>query len=254
MGRDSPLISMTTLFISDLHLTPSRPDITECFVTFMRKEATNADALYVLGDLFEFWVGDDDKTPFANQIRTEFQQLTKAGIPVFFIQGNRDFLLGKRFCKETGIILLDEVSLINLYGTNAVILHGDTLCTDDIDYQKFRKTVHQPWLQWLFNHIPWFIKKKIVSKVQSDIRDDKMTKPLDIMDVNQNEVEKVMSQNCVNLMIHGHTHRPNTHFFDVDGVKKTRIVLGDWYTQGSVLKVNSDSFDLQTRPFIQNLR
>ncbi|ELB2841491.1 UDP-2,3-diacylglucosamine hydrolase, partial [Vibrio alginolyticus] len=108
--------------------------------------------------------------------------------------------------------------------------------------------------QWLFNRIPWFIKKKIVSKVQSDIRDDKMSKSLDIMDVNQNEVEKVMSQNCVNLMIHGHTHRPNTHFFDVDGVKKTRIVLGDWYTQGSVLKVNSDSFDLQTRPFIQNLR
>ncbi|NMS24704.1 UDP-2,3-diacylglucosamine hydrolase, partial [Vibrio parahaemolyticus] len=93
-----------------------------------------------------------------------------------------------------------------------------------------------------------------VSKVQSDIRDDKMSKSLDIMDVNQNEVEKVMSQNCVNIMIHGHTHRPNTHFFDVDGVKKTRIVLGDWYTQGSVLKVNSDSFDLQTRPFIQNLR
>ncbi|MGU3846050.1 UDP-2,3-diacylglucosamine diphosphatase, partial [Vibrio diabolicus] len=107
-------------------------------------------------------------------------------------------------------------SLRDLYGTKAVILHGDTLCTDDIDYQKFRKTVHQPWLQWLFNHIPWFIKKKIVSKVQSDIRDDKMSKPLDIMDVNQNEVEKVMSQNCVNLMIHGHTHRPNTHFFDVD--------------------------------------
>ncbi|HHF3120747.1 TPA: UDP-2,3-diacylglucosamine diphosphatase [Vibrio diabolicus] len=245
---------MTTLFISDLHLTPSRPDITECFVTFMRTEATKADALYVLGDLFEFWVGDDDKTPFANQIRTEFQQLTKTGVPVYFIQGNRDFLLGKRFCKETGITLLDEVSLIDLYGTKAVILHGDTLCTDDIDYQKFRKTVHLPWLQWLFNHIPWFIKKKIVSKVQSDIRDDKMSKPLDIMDVNQNEVEKVMSQNCVNLMIHGHTHRPNTHFFDVDGVKKTRIVLGDWYTQGSVLQVNSDGFDLQTRPFIQNLR
>lgn len=240
---------MTTLFISDLHLTPSRPDITECFVTFMRTEAPKADALYVLGDLFEFWVGDDDKTPFANQIRTEFKTLTDSGVRVFFIQGNRDFLLGKRFCKQTGITLLDDVCTIDLYGKKAVILHGDTLCTDDVDYQKFRKTVHQPWLQWVFNHIPWFIKKKIVAKVQSDIRDDKSNKSLDIMDVNQSEVENVMSQYCVDLMIHGHTHCPDTHHFDVNGVKKTRIVLGDWYTQGSVLQVNSDCFLLETRPF-----
>ncbi|WMN88309.1 UDP-2,3-diacylglucosamine diphosphatase [Vibrio parahaemolyticus] len=240
---------MTTLFISDLHLTPSRPDITECFVTFMRTEAPKADALYVLGDLFEFWVGDDDKTPFSNKIRTEFKTLTDSGVRVFFIQGNRDFLLGKRFCKQTGITLLDDVCTIDLYGKKAVILHGDTLCTDDVDYQKFRKTVHQPWLQWVFNHIPWFIKKKIVAKVQSDIRDDKSNKSLDIMDVNQSEVENVMSQYCVDLMIHGHTHRPDTHHFDVNGVKKTRIVLGDWYTQGSVLQVNSDGFLLETRPF-----
>ncbi|HAS6472350.1 TPA: UDP-2,3-diacylglucosamine diphosphatase [Vibrio parahaemolyticus] len=240
---------MTTLFISDLHLTPSRPDITECFVTFMRTEAKNAEALYVLGDLFEFWVGDDDKTPFANQIRTEFKTLTDQGVPVFFIQGNRDFLLGERFCKETGITLLDDVCTIDLYGSKAVILHGDTLCIDDVKYQKFRKTVHQPWLQWIFKRIPWCLKKKIVSKVQSDIRDDKQMKSLDIMDVNQSEVEKVMSQNCVNLMIHGHTHRPNTHFFDANGAKNTRIVLGDWYTQGSVLQVNSDGFELQNRPF-----
>ncbi|EPM42736.1 UDP-2,3-diacylglucosamine hydrolase [Vibrio natriegens NBRC 15636 = ATCC 14048 = DSM 759] len=218
-------------------------------MTFMRTEAPKADALYVLGDLFEFWVGDDDKTPFANQIRTEFKALTDSGVRVFFIQGNRDFLLGKRFCKQTGITLLDDVCTIDLYGKKAVILHGDTLCTDDVDYQKFRKTVHQPWLQWVFNHIPWFIKKKIVAKVQSDIRDDKSNKSLDIMDVNQSEVENVMSQYCVDLMIHGHTHRPDTHHFDVNGVKKTRIVLGDWYTQGSVLQVNSDGFLLETRPF-----
>lgn len=215
----------------------------------MRTEAPKADALYVLGDLFEFWVGDDDKTPFSNQIRTEFKTLTGSGVRVFFIQGNRDFLLGKRFCKQTGITLLDDVCTIDLYGKKAVILHGDTLCTDDVDYQKFRKTVHQPWLQWVFNHIPWFIKKKIVAKVQSDIRDDKSNKSLDIMDVNQSEVENVMSQYCVDLMIHGHTHRPDTHHFDVNGVKKTRIVLGDWYTQGSVLQVNSDGFLLETRPF-----
>ncbi|MCA0937030.1 UDP-2,3-diacylglucosamine diphosphatase [Vibrio alginolyticus] len=240
---------MTTLFISDLHLTPKRPDITQCFMTFMRTEAKTADALYVLGDLFEFWVGDDDKTPFANQIRSEFKNLTDSGVAVFFIQGNRDFLLGERFCKQTGITLLEDVCTIDLYGTRAVILHGDTLCTDDVDYQKFRKTVHQPWLQWVFNHIPWFIKKKIVAKVQTDIRDDKKSKPMDIMDVNQNEVEQVMSQYSVDLIIHGHTHRPNTHVFDVDGKSKTRIVLGDWYTQGSILHVDYNGLELKTRPF-----
>ncbi|MGR5537984.1 UDP-2,3-diacylglucosamine diphosphatase [Vibrio campbellii] len=240
---------MTTLFISDLHLTPARPDITECFVTFMRSEAIHADALYVLGDLFEFWVGDDDRTSFADQIRSEFKALTRSGVSVFFIQGNRDFLLGKRFCEETDITLLSDVCTIDLYGRKVVILHGDTLCIDDVKYQEFRKTVHKPWLQWLFNRIPWFVKKRIVAKVQSDIRDDKKTKSLDIMDVNQDEVERVMSQNGVNLMIHGHTHRPNRHYFDKNGVEYTRIVLGDWYTQGSVLKAHANEFDLQTRPF-----
>ncbi len=240
---------MTTLFISDLHLTPKRPDITRCFETFMRTEAKNAEALYVLGDLFEFWVGDDDNTPFAQQIRAEFKTLTDSGVPVFFIQGNRDFLLGERFCKQTGVTLLDDVCTIDLYGTKAVIMHGDTLCTDDVNYQKFRKTVHQPWLQWVFNHIPWFIKKKIVAKVQSEIRDDKKSKSLDIMDVNQNEVVQVMEQHRVNLLIHGHTHRPDTHIFSVNGESKTRIVLGDWYTQGSVLCVSNNNFDLQSRAF-----
>jgi UDP-2,3-diacylglucosamine hydrolase len=215
----------------------------------MRSEAIHADALYVLGDLFEFWVGDDDRTSFADQIRSEFKALTRSGVSVFFIQGNRDFLLGKRFCEETGITLLSDVCTIDLYGRKVVILHGDTLCIDDVKYQEFRKTVHKPWLQWLFNRIPWFVKKRIVAKVQSDIRDDKKTKSLDIMDVNQDEVERVMSQNGVNLMIHGHTHRPNRHYFDKNGVEYTRIVLGDWYTQGSVLKAHANEFDLQTRPF-----
>ncbi len=240
---------MTTLFISDLHLTPTRPDITHCFVTFMRTEAKNADALYVLGDLFEFWIGDDDNTPFANDIRAEFKALTDSGVPVFFIQGNRDFLLGERFCKETGVTLLEDVCTVDLYGTKTVIMHGDTLCTDDVNYQKFRKTVHQPWLQWLFKHIPWFIKKKIVAKVQSDVRDDKQSKSLDIMDVNQAEVERVMSQHGVNLMIHGHTHRPDTHLFDANEQTNTRIVLGDWYMQGSILYVNQYGFNLKNRPF-----
>lgn len=241
---------MTTLFISDLHLSPTTPDINACFIKFMREEAVHADALYVLGDLFEFWIGDDDTSDFAKQIRAEFKRLTDAGVPTFFTQGNRDFLVGRRFAKQTGVTLLGDETVIDIYGRKAVVLHGDTLCTDDVSYLKYREKVHQPWLQWIFNRIPMFIKKKIVSKVQSDIKDDKQTKSLDIMDVTQSEVEKVMKQHNVDLMIHGHTHRPKVHTFEVSGVTNTRIVLGDWYTQGSVLTYTEDKYDLQSRPFV----
>ncbi len=244
---------MTTLFISDLHLTPARPDITDCFTRFMREEAIDADALYVLGDLFDFWVGDDDNSAFARQIRAEFQRLTSARVPVFFIQGNRDFLLGEKFCRATGITLLDDVTTINLYGNLVVILHGDTLCTDDIRYQAFRAKVHKPWIQWLYKRLPFFVKKRIVARIQADIRDDKKSKSMDIMDVNQGEVERVMAQHQVEIMIHGHTHRPATHNFEVQGKIKNRIVLGDWYEQGSVLVVTPYRYDLQRRPFLSNL-
>ncbi|MGF1755476.1 UDP-2,3-diacylglucosamine diphosphatase, partial [Vibrio makurazakiensis] len=138
---------MKTYFISDLHLTPARQDITQCFLDFMRNEAIDADAVYVLGDLFEFWVGDDDNSDFANSVRSVFKSLTSSGIPCYFTQGNRDFLVGKKFAKQTGITLLDEVSTIDIYGKQAVVLHGDTLCTDDVKYLAFREKVHQPWLQ-----------------------------------------------------------------------------------------------------------
>ncbi|WP_394247310.1 UDP-2,3-diacylglucosamine diphosphatase [Vibrio profundi] len=240
---------MKTYFISDLHLSPSRPDITQCFLEFMTTEAINADALYVLGDLFEFWIGDDDTSDFATSIRKTFQDLTASGVPCFFTQGNRDFLVGKKFAKQTGLTLLDEVSTIDIYGKKAVVLHGDTLCTDDVKYLAFREKVHLPWLQWVFNRIPFFIKKKIVSKVQSDIKDDKQTKTLDIMDVTQHEVERVLQVSGVDLMIHGHTHRPAVHTFKSNQLQCTRIVLGDWYQQGSVLVVTPENFDLQNRPF-----
>ena len=213
----------------------------------MKNEAVEADALYVLGDLFEFWIGDDDKSEFATSIRQAFIDLVKTGVPCYFTQGNRDFLVGKKFAKQTGVKLLDEVSTIDIYGRKAVVLHGDTLCTEDVKYLAFREKVHQPWLQWVFNRIPFFIKKKIVSKVQSDIKDDKQTKSLDIMDVTQQEVEDVMERNSVDLMIHGHTHRPQKHNFQINKLQCSRIVLGDWYKQASVLVVTPDHFDLQTR-------
>ncbi|WP_234494057.1 UDP-2,3-diacylglucosamine diphosphatase [Vibrio maritimus] len=240
---------MTTLFISDLHLSPQLPQTTECFVNFMRNEAVHADALYVLGDLFEFWIGDDDPSDFAATIKQEFRQLTDKGVPTYFIQGNRDFLLSHRFCKETGMTLLDEHTVIDLYGRKAVILHGDTLCTDDIKYQKFRAKVHMPWLQWIFNRLPFFTRRRIVNKIQGDIREVKTTKSLDIMDVNQDEVVALMHTSETDLMIHGHTHRPGTHHFDANGQAMTRIVLGDWYEQGSVLVCDPQSQRLETRFF-----
>ena len=243
---------MTTLFISDLHLTPTRPDITDCFTRFMREEAIKADALYILGDLFEFWIGDNDNSPFSRSIKTEFKTLTDKGIPCYFIHGNRDFLLGKRFSKQTGVVLLNEVSVIDLYGTKAVVLHGDTLCTDDHKYQAYREKVHQPWLQWIFNRLPMFIKKKIVSKVQGDIGEDKKEKSLEIMDVNQSEVEKLLEETETKIMIHGHTHKPDIHNFSTTDGSKTRIVLGDWYEQGSVLIWEKTDFRLESRKFQQS--
>ncbi len=240
---------MHTLFISDLHLTPKRPDITQCFITFMREEAPNADALYVLGDLFDFWIGDDDPTDFAKQIRNEFKSLVGKGIPVYFTHGNRDFLVGKKFAKQTHVVLLEEEHVINLYGEKAVVMHGDTLCTEDTGYLAFREKVHQPWLQWVFNRLPFFIKTRIVKKIQTGASNEKSHKSMVVMDVTPSEVFRVMEKHGVNTMIHGHTHRPNIHHTLFEGKESTRIVLGDWYEQGSILVYSKEGYQLQNRPF-----
>ncbi len=239
---------MTTLFIADLHLSPLRPDITACFLRFMQREAPQAEKLYVLGDLFEFWIGDDDNSPFNTSIKNAFKALTQQGVECFFIQGNRDFLLGKRFCAETGMTLLPDTAVIDLYGTPTLILHGDTLCTRDEKYQEFRKTVHQKWLQTLFHWIPLFIRRKIVSNVQAKIKKQKHRKHMDIMDVTPDEVVHELEKNNVIHMIHGHTHRPDIHQHKTANGMATRIVLGDWYEQGSILVCNSTGCEPQQRP------
>ena len=238
---------MTTLFISDLHLSHNTPEIHRGFIQFMRTEAIHADALYVLGDLFDFWVGDDDNSEFSLQIRAEFKRLTDSGVPCFFVKGNRDFLVGHHFAKQTGMTLLGDETVIDLYGRKAVILHGDTLCTQDTQYLAFREKVNQPWLQWFFNRLPLSLKRKIIGKIQHNARDTKKSKSLSIMDVTQSEVEKVMMAHDVDLMIHGHTHRPNTHQFTCGDRVMTRIVLGDWYEQGSILCCNTENLTLESR-------
>ncbi|WP_122033099.1 UDP-2,3-diacylglucosamine diphosphatase [Aliivibrio sp. EL58] len=240
---------MTILFISDLHLSPLRPDITDCFIDFMKNEAIHADKLYVLGDLFEFWIGDDDNSPFNVLIKEAFKALTQQGVECYFIQGNRDFLLNKRFCKETGVQLLADHTVIELDGEKVLIMHGDTLCIDDIKYQEFRAKVHQPWLQWVFNRIPLFIRQRIVKNVQDKIKAKKQHKTLTIMDVTQSEVERVMLEEGVERLIHGHTHRPNVHTFNHKTKEMTRIVLGDWYTQGSILEYKNNKYTLHNKSF-----
>ncbi len=240
---------MTTLFISDLHLSADRPDITQCFLSFMEQETQHIDALYVLGDLFEMWIGDDDDSPFHQQIKHAFKQLTDRGTPCYFIHGNRDFLIGKRFAKETGMTLLPEHHIANLYGIPTLILHGDTLCIADEAYQKYRKKVHNPCLQWLFSCLPLNTRQRIGNKMRSGSSQNNQQKSAEIMDVTASEVERVMAQDGVYRMIHGHTHRPDIHELTVNGQPAVRIVLGDWYDHGSVLVITPDDYQLETRQF-----
>lgn len=240
---------MTTLFISDLHLSAERTDITDCFLTFMKEETTGIDALYVLGDLFEMWIGDDDNSPFHQQIKSAFRQLTDSGVPCYFIHGNRDFLVGKRFSRETGVQLLPEHSVIDLYGTPTLILHGDTLCTLDEEYQRYRKKVHNRFIQWLFFRLPLSYRQKIGNKMRSNSSMTNQEKAQDVMDVTPDEVEKIMAQYQVTAMIHGHTHRPAIHHLNVGSLSASRTVLGDWYDHGSVLVCTPDGCQLETRDF-----
>ncbi|PSW18721.1 UDP-2,3-diacylglucosamine diphosphatase [Photobacterium sanctipauli] len=240
---------MTTLFISDLHLSADRPDITACFLRFMQQETQGIDALYVLGDLFEMWIGDDDDSPFHQQIKHAFKHVTDSGVPCYFIHGNRDFLIGKRFSRETGVTLLPEHSIVDLYGKPTLILHGDTLCTLDEGYQRYRKKVHNRFIQWLFFRLPLRYRQQIGDKMRSNSSETNQKKSQQIMDVTASEVERVMAESHVQQMIHGHTHRPDIHRIEVAGQPAERIVLGDWYDHGSVLVYRPEGYQLETRDF-----
>jgi UDP-2,3-diacylglucosamine hydrolase len=238
---------MRTLFISDIHLSESRPDLTQAFIQFLQTDAMQADSLYILGDLFDFWIGDDDSSEFAHIIQQAIRKVSDHGVSCFFIHGNRDFLIGTKFEQATGMALLDEVSCIDLYGSKVVILHGDLLCLEDERYLSFRAKVHQPWLQWCFNQLPFFVRQRIVSKVQVGIKSDKSTKSYDIMDVTQQEVLRVMDKYHVKMMIHGHTHRPSIHEINQSNHYYTRIVLGDWGNELSYLEFTQTGYRLKSR-------
>lgn len=240
---------MLTYFIADLHLAQNRPDITACFLSFLADEAPKSEKLYILGDLFELWIGDDNHTVFHQTIAHAIASLTNQGTEVFFIHGNRDFLVGKKFAKQAGMTLLPEKTIIDLYGEKALIMHGDTLCTQDVSYQKFRKMSRSWWWKMAMLAMPLSYRRNKAKQIQTISAEQKSNKSLEIMDVTPEEVVNDLERYQCQLLIHGHTHRPNVHQHKANGAPATRFVLGDWYEQGAWLKVTPTSKELLNQPF-----
>jgi len=235
---------MVTLFISDLHLDDRRPATTELLLHFLRDEAGTADALYILGDLFEYWLGDDVPTQCATQVAHALAKLADKGVPSFFIHGNRDFLLRDAYAEKAGLTILSQEYVADLYGERILLMHGDSLCTDDIPYQQFRSMVRNPaWQDDFLGKAPQE-RLQVAMQARDASAEHKDAVGIEIMDVNKDEVVAAFERHGVYRMIHGHTHRPATHNLKVQDKPAQRIVLGDWYTQSSVLRVTPGDFEL----------
>jgi UDP-2,3-diacylglucosamine hydrolase len=224
-----------TLFISDLHLESDRPDITTRFITFLEHMAPQADAIYILGDLFESWIGDDNASAFNQKIFNAIQRLTQNNIPVYFMRGNRDFLIGQTFALTTGCIILPDPTVIKLYDRHVLLTHGDMLCTDDQRHQQFRHYAHNPKYNRFFLWLPLFLRRWLARNIRKASKKHTRSMPMAIMDVTPRSLEKMMRLHQVQQLIHGHTHRPGIHSLMLDEQSATRIVLGDWDRSGSVL-------------------
>ncbi|CAN5384168.1 UDP-2,3-diacylglucosamine diphosphatase [soil metagenome] len=231
---------MAILFISDLHLSEHEPHITQLFLYFLQYQAREAEALYILGDLFEAWAGDDDLNPHNQSIIKALKQLSDTGVTIYFMHGNRDFLIEKRFAEASGCKLIADPCIINLYGTATLLMHGDTLCTRDITYLKFRKRARHPLTKWLFLLIPLMIRLKLVKRIRGISKSQGKKLAQEITDVTPAEIPIIMTQHQVQLLIHGHTHRPALHLFTMEDKFVSRIVLSDWVEQGNVLICSSD--------------
>lgn len=219
---------MTTLFISDLHLEESRPDITRAFLEFLEHRARGCEALYILGDFFEAWIGDDEKTPLQNQIADALKDLSDSGCQIYLMHGNRDFLIGQDYCTRAGMTLLDDPTVIDLYGEPTLLMHGDSLCTLDEEYQKFRANMRNTQWQQMFLQRPLADRQLVARQLREISMAKNKGKDEFIMDVTPEEVVVAMERHGVQRMIHGHTHRPAEHAITVAGKPATRIVLGDW--------------------------
>lgn len=224
-----------TLFISDLHLSASRPQTTELFLQFLKQRAAKAESLYILGDLFDAYIGDDDNSSPNREIKTGLANLVNHGTAVYFLHGNRDFLLSDGFYRQTGVQILPEIAVIEVYGQHVAITHGDLLCTDDVQYQQARTRVRAP--EWKANALskPLLVRQLYAKWYRFKSSLDKRGKTRDIMDVNNDAVAAMFRQCGVDLLIHGHTHRPACHQLLLDEARCTRIVLSEWTENGHFL-------------------
>lgn len=235
------------LLISDLHLEQERPDISRAFLHFLETRAIQAQALYILGDFFEVWIGDDAITPFQRSIAHALRQLSERGTRIYLMHGNRDFLIGKTFCREAGCTLLPDPSVIELNGERVLLMHGDSLCTQDVGYMKLRRWLRNPLTLFILRHLPLSTRQKLARKLRNESRTQTRMKASDIVDVTPDEVLRIMQLYKVHTLIHGHTHRPCMHQLTLDGHAAQRIVLGDWDKQGWALQ--ADTKGLQQAPF-----
>ena len=232
-----------TLFISDLHLSGERPAINRRFFVFLREQASRAAVLYVLGDLFEYWIGDEeldapDGDPLARKVAEAFGALSRSGVGVRLMHGNRDFLIGKRFCEVSGARLLDDPSVEKIGGARTLLMHGDTLCTDDVDYQAWRKVARsREWQrEFLAQSLPE--RRKALQALREKSKEVVGAKPAEIMDVNDGAVREALRAHSLTRLVHGHTHRPARHELEVDGRRCERWVLPDWYERGGYLAID----------------
>lgn len=237
---------MATLFIADLHLDPSRPQITTLFEHYLAsEEVRHADALYILGDLVEAWIGDDDDAELPTCIAAATRAVHDAGVPVYFMVGNRDFLLGAAFAERAGMTLLDDGTVHDIHGHPTLLMHGDLLCTDDVAYQAVRRQVRNPEWQKQILSMPLEARRAFAAKAREDSKAHTGSTMESIMDVNAGAVAETMRKAGVTRLIHGHTHRPAVHAIELDGKAAERIVLGDWYEQGAVLRVDENGVELR---------
>ncbi len=239
---------MSTLFISDLHIDAAHPAITENFLSFLRQEAAQAEALYILGDLFESWIGDDDADAAQAACMRALRALTAGGVPCFVMHGNRDFLLGSRFCALTGASLLPDPLILTLYGESLLLMHGDALCTDDHAYQRLRATVRDPAWQREFLALSSARRRALAGAARSGSQAHTSAAEYAITDVNADSVAAVLRAAGVSTLLHGHTHRPAVHALTVDGRPCSRIVLGDWHAGASLLRWDRQGHELVGGP------
>jgi len=230
-----------TLFLSDLHLSPDRPATADAFAAFCDGPAREAAAVYVLGDLFDWWIGDDQlDEPFAARVGAAMRGLTAAGVPVHLAEGNRDFLYGPRFERETGARLIPEQLVVDASGVPTLLMHGDELCTSDVEYQRYRARMRSPETRRRLLALPGFVRRWIARSLRRRSRDQTALKPESILDVSDDAVLEAFRTHGVARMVHGHTHRPATHVVDVDGRRCERLVLADWHDRGHWLEAGAD--------------